>query len=45
MITMYGMEFTLWEIVKASLSALITVTVFYILIRILKKFFGKHGDE
>lgn len=45
MIDMYGMGFSIWEIIKASVGAMFTVAVFYVIIRLIKKLFGKHDDE
>ncbi|MCI5936669.1 MAG: hypothetical protein MRZ36_01500 [Eubacterium sp.] len=42
---MYGMYFSLWDIVKASLTAMVIVAVFYIIMRVLHKFFGNNDKD
>ena len=42
---MYGMYFSLWDIVKASLTAMVIVAVFYIIMRGLHKFFGNNDKD
>jgi hypothetical protein len=42
---MYGVDFSIWEIVKMSLSAMGTVALLYVAVLVWKKLFGKSDDE